>query len=462
MSKSIHIIDLSTSKQEEFMSGIFFYHNTSEFLKHFDKSISLAIVSIDNYESTKFKLDSIYDLIYNNGIILVTNYVNENKRVVDEFINDFELTSSRIHNITFIRKHIPTFEVPSSDDIDFDDYFAKIHQVLSSRRNTTSNCTLPASSIVLTVSNYRMMPMLLLQHESMKLYNQLDCLSNLLVTLCMDKKCYRECQLHGLLNCAYVKTKYAMLPTSSFAFKQDAYGYVNFLKVVIHHATLGRVDSFFFFEADVLLYRNPWDVKDVLNGRTFDGTVVPNSYYDFMYQREWPYSRKNNDLSCGGGLNGGQYYFKSTKPSRAFLDALITDRNETIAKLGRADQDFFITTALNYGVRLCTLPANIFAAHCKSMRTFNHPISESITYHAVCSSGMEDKAFYMKEHIRCMTECPSSRYSSDKNKICDLPYCKFGSSSSDILSFFVVATIFVVVLLCAYGRVVRVNQRIKQ
>lgn len=400
---SIHIIDSDTKAKEKLLNAfqplevfndsklvdrVFFHDDATVFLKQFDKKISFALINIEDYGSTKFKLDSIYEPLSNQGTIVVSNFDEENRKVVDEFVNDFELSLYNNHNITHITKYLPTFQIPVNDnDTNFDDLYSKIHQVIKNRKNSTTTCHLPKASIILTTSNYHMLPLLLLQHESMKMNNQLECLSNLFITLCMDKKCYRECQLHNLLNCAYVRAQFALLPRSSFNYLQSSYGYVNYFKILIHRATLSVVESFFFIEADVLLYRNPWDVKDLFVGRTADGSIITNSSYDFMYQRELPTIHEQyNDLSCGNGkLNGGQYYFKSTESTRNFLNQLVIDRSHTIERLGNGEQEFITATAQNFGVSMCAFAANTITGHCLEMRTLNHPISESITYHTACS-----------------------------------------------------------------------------
>ena len=298
-----------------------------------------------------------------------------------------------------------------------------------------------------------MVPLLLLQHQSMKVNNQIQCLSNFFVTLCMDRKCYRECKSHSLLNCVYVRTKFALLPPSSFSYLKNAYGYINYLKIAVHRAALKYVDSFFFIEADVLIYKNPWD-ENVFIGRKADGSIIPNTSYDFMYQRERPRNKNNNDLSCENGLklNGGQYYFLNSEPTRKFLDSLVLNRNRSISLLGTGDQDFIVSAAFESGVSMCTLPANTITGHCRSMRALNRPISDSITYHTACSSAA-NKASFMKEHIRCMIECPSSYYINSNLEICDLSNCK-NFSFSNIYYKSLVPIMFLCVMGLLYFKVV--------
>jgi hypothetical protein len=174
-----------------------------------------------------------------------------------------------------------------------------------------------------------------------------------------------------------------------------------------------------------------------------------------MYQRELPTIEEDyNDLSCGkGSLNGGQYYFKSTESTRSFLNKLVTDRDHTIAMLAKGEQDFIVDTARSFGVSMCAFAANIITGHCLAMRTLNRPLSESITYHTACSGNPAQKGLFMREHLKCMAECPSSYYARSDTKICNLPTCKDRES----LRPYLVPFVFIVCLVCTYLRVVRSN-----
>ena len=443
-----------------FIDNIVYHDNVNSFYKRFKKSVSFAVLNIDSYESTKFKLDALYEILSNQGIVVVTNY-NEvtNGQPIDEFVYDFELELYKNYSVAYIIKNISDFEMPDDDDIDFGNLDAKIRELTRNRNRTAvANCTIPQASIVLTTSNYLMVPLLLLQHQAMKVNNKIQCLSNFFVTLCMDRKCYRECEAHNLLNCVYVRTKFALLPPSSFSYLENAYGYINYLKIAVHRAALRCVESFFFIEADVLIYKNPWD-ENVFVGRKADGTVIPNTSYDFMFQRERPRNKKYNDLSCENGLslNGGQYYFLNSEPTRNFLDSLVANRNRTISLLGKGDQDFIVSAAIESNVRMCTLPANTITGHCRSMRALNHPISETITYHTACSSAA-NKASFMKDHIRCMIECPSSYYTNSNVEICNLSNCEDFSFSS-IYYKSLLPTMFLCVMGLLYYKVVYLNVR---
>lgn len=196
------------SINDTFIDNIIFHDNVYSFYKRFKKSVSFAVLNIDSYESTKFKLDALYEILSNQGIVVVTNY-NEvtNGQPIDEFVYDFELELYKNYSVAYIIKNISDFEMPDDDDIDFGDLDAKIRELTRNRNRTAvANCTIPQASIVLTTSNYLMVPLLILQHQAMKVNNKIQCLSNFFVTLCMDRKCYRECEAHNLLNCVYVRT----------------------------------------------------------------------------------------------------------------------------------------------------------------------------------------------------------------------------------------------------------------
>lgn len=135
----------------------------------------------------------------------------------------------------------------------------------------------------------------------------------------------------------------------------------------------------------------------------------------------------------------------------------MANRNRTISLLGKGDQDFIVSAAIESNVRMCTLPANTITGHCRSMRALNHPISETITYHTACSSAA-NKASFMKDHIRCMIECPSLYYTNSNVEICNLSNCEDFSFSS-IYYKSLLPTMFLCVMGLLYYKVVYLNVR---
>lgn len=101
------------------------------------------------------------------------------------------------------------------------------------------------------------------------------------------------------------------------------------------------------------------------------------------------------------------------------------------------------------GVSMCAFAANIITGHCASMRTLNHPISESLTYHIPCAKA-EDKASFMREHMTCMTECPFSLYKRSNNEICDFPTCKYYENYKLYYHFIMIISVVVLLYIWIY------------
>jgi hypothetical protein len=319
-----------------------------------------------------------------------------------------------------------SWTIPLNDSyLDFHDFERTIRSVISAREIAMpTNCSIPSKSLIVTCGNNYFFPLLLEQMKAMQTSGSPKCFAHLLVTLCMDVSCYRQCINNKLFNCALLGTENVIIPDSNW--KERGYGYINYLKLIIQRVALSMVDSLFFIEADVSLYENPWEHY------TFgDANASSTDHIDLMFQREVIGNRGRflygeaaaNDVGCGEkSLNGGQLYFRKSDKTLKFLDALIENRLATIKNLALGKQYFIILQANQLGLNMCTLPASKFAGHCQLMKTYNVSIRETITYHAACSTTVSRKLAVLQKHLLCRTVCKSSFYLNTSD-ICNISSC---------------------------------------
>lgn len=123
--------------------------------------------------------------------------------------------------------------------------------------NVTSNdCYMPKSSIMFTYANHHVMDLIIFQHKAMEAHNLRHCLESRFVTACFDAKCMRVCKHANIPNCVLITTPNPMMPASDF--REGFYYWFTYIKHELMVEALKVVDEIFFFDADVMLFRNPW------------------------------------------------------------------------------------------------------------------------------------------------------------------------------------------------------------
>lgn len=117
----------------------------------------------------------------------------------------------------------------------------------------------------------------------MNLYpKQNGCLKRNFVTVCIDSQCYTECQNHHLFNCFYLNLTIDEFPPADHM--TGAYGFICWIKGPILLASLEVASEVLMIEADVLLYKNPFEM-DLFQGRDQFGNMT-GVRYEFMFQNE--------------------------------------------------------------------------------------------------------------------------------------------------------------------------------
>jgi len=138
-----------------------------------------------------------------------------------------------------------------------------------------------------------------------------SCLKKRVVTICLDHKCFIECQRHKLYNCFYINVGFEEFPPSPFM--QNAYGFLVWCRYPILKVTLEEVKEIFFIGADILLYRNPWK-EDLFQGVDSKG-VANGVRYDFMFQKEGG----GPDIGCEGQINVDVSYIRRSPQMKSYL-----------------------------------------------------------------------------------------------------------------------------------------------
>jgi hypothetical protein len=244
-----------------------------------------------------------------------------------------------------------------------------------------------------TVSNHHLMPLLTLRHSLMKKAGILDCLQKRFITVCLDKKCLALCDEHGIQNCIHLtipETPYTGFGAAISKYQKNSYNYIVWLKYELSLESLLVTEEFFYFDADVMVFKNPF--PDTRYGRDNNGTKI-EGHYDIMYQRE----RGMKERGCGGSVNGGLFWMRNaTVLHEKFFPAFMKHREELINLTGRSDQDIvgdYVCLA-----KCCTLPTNRFMGHCVWSRdAYGFHDQDMVTFHTNCVSGLTAKMTTIKQ-----------------------------------------------------------------
>lgn len=294
-------------------------------------------------------------------------------------------------------KAVPSLNVTAGGDPDnpFIDYVANFssfrdgitHALQKSGDLTGAPCFIPNSAVVFTLSNHHLFPLLALRHRIMDKANITYCQQQRFITVCLDRKCLSQCENSGFMNCVYLKvpeTVYSEFGRKDTAYQKNSYNYIVWVKYEMFVEALMVANEVFYFDADVMLFGNPY--PEAQFGRDETGKKIPGPY-EVMYQRE----RGMKELGCGGSVNGGLFYLRnSTGMHERFLPTILKHRADIINLTGRLDQD--IVGDYVRLVKYCTLPVNRFMGYCVPSQDANgYDPKQIVTFHTNCVSGMHNK-----------------------------------------------------------------------
>lgn len=239
-----------------------------------------------------------------------------------------------------------------------------------------------------------MFDFVLLQRRAMGVSKLRSCLESRFVTVCFDAKCLDRCVSSAIPNC--VQLVMPEIPPSDFG--KQAYNYFTYIKHELMHEALKEADEIFFFDADVLLFRNPF--MAVQYGRYDNGSRIEGPY-DIMSQRD-----RGRGPGCTGTVNSGQMYLRNSTRTMDYTQDMKDLRDKILSGCCGLDQDFVGEMALKYKLRRCTLPATEFTAHCLSVfGNIQHidgrfPAKDIVSYHTSCVEGYANKKHHLERVLK--------------------------------------------------------------
>ena len=290
---------------------------------------------------------------------------------------------------------------PDNPFIDFEPDFKPFRKaILQALHNsgdlTGAPCFIPDKAVIFTLSNHHLFPMLLLRHKIMNRANITSCQEQRFITVCLDRKCLAQCEMHGFMNCVHLvvpETVYSQYGSRDTLYQKNSYNYIVWVKYEMFIEALMVANQVFYFDADVMLFGNPY--PEAQWGRDEQGNKIPGPY-EVMYQRE----RGMKELGCGGSVNGGLFYIRnSTGMHERFMPAIMKHRADIINLTGRLDQD--IVGDYVRLVKYCTLPVKYFMGFClPSQDARGYDATKMITFHPTCVSGLQAKIEAIKDFSR--------------------------------------------------------------
>lgn len=273
---------------------------------------------------------------------------------------------------------------------------SKSHNTVSAIKpnvSATTDCVMPESSIMFTYANRYMMELVVLQHKAMEVWNMKECLESRFITVCLDTGCMEICRANNINNCAAMLA--AEIPASEFG--KNAYNFFTYLKHDLMREALHVVNEVFFFDADVVIFRNPW--IESTYGRDEQGRYVDGPY-DMMWQRD-----RGRGPGCSGSVNSGVMYVRNSTRAQAYFGYMGEVKDKILQGGHGLDQDFVANASETAGLRFCALSGTLFTTHC--LQVFGNikyidshfPLSKIITYHTACVQGLGPKKNYLSKMI---------------------------------------------------------------
>ena len=232
---------------------------------------------------------------------------------------------------------------------------------------------------MLTYANHPEFELIELQHQAMDLWipGLRSCLGTRFVIVSTDAKADEQCKRAGFLNCALVEVQ--RLDNMSIQFTCGFYAF-SFFKYELLKESLQLVNEMFFFDADVLIFRNPWFDDNGLFRLDSSGVRVDPTF-DFMFQREGGFS-----FDCSAeDINGGQYYIRNSTQIQSFIDNMFKYKEQIMSfSEGKFDQDYIKRAVEASHIKVCGLNHYRFTSgrHVYLHKTTDHILaSEIVSFH---------------------------------------------------------------------------------
>jgi len=260
---------------------------------------------------------------------------------------------------------------------------------------------IPKDGIMLTYSNKHTFPFIGLQRRAMDVGGIRKCMEQRFITACLDSGCARLCRQEGIPNCVLLQLPHIPYGANKSKRKsrgQYSYSFVTWLKHELMYESLKVAGHVFFFDADVVILRNPW--PETLYGRDELGNRI-SGIYDAMYQKDRGLHYKN----CAESANSGIVYFRnSSQYHDNYYPLMLSKKNEIIiSETGKLDQDYMGELIDEAKLKYCAFPSNKMSAACLESGHSKLQRDEIITYHAACAKDVDQKLSFMKVAIQAFS-----------------------------------------------------------
>lgn len=271
-------------------------------------------------------------------------------------------------------------------------------------KSTPLDCHFPNNSVMFTYASHYMTDLIQIQDRAMNASGLGNCLRNRFVRLCLDVKCREFCKKHGIHNCPMIDLQ--MLPPSDF--NKGEYRFFTYLKHILLSEALKVADYAFFFDADVIVMKNPFPETqfDREESGQHKHKEVP---FDMMFQRD-----RGRGNSCSGTVNSGQIYLRNSPQVQTYLQTMLALESKVLAGKDGLDQDFVAEAALKANMTTCPLTPHLYTAHCYQIfgniayMLNKTPVKDIISYHTSCVEGLGTKKTHLLRVLTAVEHKSSS------------------------------------------------------
>ena len=278
--------------------------------------------------------------------------------------------------------------------IDFKNMHGVLTRLLAGSDSPTLPCrslneTIPPSTVMFTYSNHEGFDMVLMQQESMDFWKPglKNCLNTIFLVICVDAKCFEKCKEQSGINCALVDYSKTMdqLPRIYHYF---------FLCYIKHHLmdsilmTRNDISAIFFFDADVLIFRNPLSNLGDLNEQ--ENAYVSDISHDLLFQEECGFGSLTMKCLAKGknDVNSGQLYLRKSEKVAAYFDYIKSRKEQIIfPKPQVLDQQFILPAAQHAGMTLCGMNRYHYTSACQVVNCKSNDdaaFNGIVTLHLAC------------------------------------------------------------------------------
>jgi len=249
--------------------------------------------------------------------------------------------------------------------------------------STSLDCHMPNSAIIISLSNDHDALLLGIQHKAMEVWNMRECLESRFVTVCLDKTCLDVCEKDSIKNCILMPIK-----TTFTGYREGSFRLMMVLKHWLIVKALEVVEQVFFYDADVMLFRNPF--PDTLYKR------YNNDSIDYVSRQPEVMGQTEGCLGCGSYINGGILFFRNTTGVHKFYDYFFSYDAQMLnvsAGMGIAWDQEYLSKYIGTGkLDSCSLLCSRHTSHCAArkpgtMAYFNTSIfklNDLVSYHGTC------------------------------------------------------------------------------